>query len=233
MLISDALSNLCTSINTSSDQLVRNGSFPHNSCYAIKQAFSAFFKTEDFIVGGILGSGYFATVVLVKHRPSDRFMALKISHDSFSLSKELDLLKRLSHQNVLSYYGACVVGGRLSCALEFAEMGSLANLLSDSQLHLTWTDRISLCLDIAKGLHNLHSLSLIHRDLSSQNILIRLSRGRSDSESHSRILDALYNTKKWPSLDKICHESFCLSPFNIASLNSASFESKCSPYFFN
>ncbi|CAH8430201.1 unnamed protein product [Dicrocoelium dendriticum] len=86
------------------------------------------------------------------------------------------LSSSLNHENVLKLYGSCVIGARFACLTEFINGGSLADLLSAKSLDLPWSVRISLGLDIAKGLHHLHSHNLIHRDLSSANILIRIGR---------------------------------------------------------
>lgn len=59
-------------------------------------------------------------------------------------------------------------------------------------LSLSWSVRINLALDIACGLHHLHSHSLIHRDLTSQNILIRV-RTRSHSDTTDNYSDSTFN----------------------------------------
>ncbi|KAF6775623.1 hypothetical protein AHF37_05394 [Paragonimus kellicotti] len=47
-------------------------------------------------------------------------------------------------------------------------------MLSAKLIDLPWSVRMNLAWDVAKGLHHLHSHDLIHRDLSSANILIRV-----------------------------------------------------------
>ncbi|VDD78077.1 unnamed protein product [Mesocestoides corti] len=59
--------------------------------------------------------------------------------------------------------------------LQYANGGSLADLLTAASAPLPWTCRVSLALDIIRGLGHLHEHRLIHRDLSSQNILIRVN----------------------------------------------------------
>ncbi|VDL31000.1 unnamed protein product [Hymenolepis diminuta] len=59
--------------------------------------------------------------------------------------------------------------------LEYANGGSLVDLLTATSSPLPWGCRVSLAHDIIRGLGHLHEHRLIHRDLSSQNILIRVN----------------------------------------------------------
>lgn len=147
---------------------------PTKSAQAIQKAGSHLYCCEDLTVKGKLGHGYFASVFLVHHHPTDRLMAMKLTNEASVQRREIELLSSLSHENVLKLYGSCVIGARFACLTEFINGGSLADLLSAKSVDLPWSVRISLGLDIAKGLHHLHSHNLIHRDLSSANILIRI-----------------------------------------------------------
>uniref|UniRef100_A0A5K3G018 dual-specificity kinase n=1 Tax=Mesocestoides corti TaxID=53468 RepID=A0A5K3G018_MESCO len=102
-------------------------------------------------------------------------MALKISPSGNIQRREIEILRSLRHDNVQRLYGACVIGGKLACLTEYANGGSLADLLTAASAPLPWTCRVSLALDIIRGLGHLHEHRLIHRDLSSQNILIRVN----------------------------------------------------------
>ncbi|KAK4030614.1 hypothetical protein OUZ56_023887 [Daphnia magna] len=51
--------------------------------------------------------------------------------------------------------------------------GTLKGLLHDSNVPLPWEQRVSFSKDIAAGMAYLHSKSMMHRDLNSNNCLIK------------------------------------------------------------
>ncbi|BHF76360.1 Dual specificity testis-specific protein kinase 2 [Sparganum proliferum] len=148
---------------------------PSRTVQALKNAVLRLYCGEDLSVIGKLGSGFFATVYLVYHHPTKLKMAMKVSDEGSVQRREIELLGSLRHENVQRLYGACVVGGRLACLTEYANGGSLVDLLTGSS-RLPWISRTKIANDIASGVGYLHEHQLIHRDLSSQNILIRVNR---------------------------------------------------------
>uniref|UniRef100_A0A5K4F3C3 dual-specificity kinase n=3 Tax=Schistosoma mansoni TaxID=6183 RepID=A0A5K4F3C3_SCHMA len=176
---------------------------PTNSAQAIQKAVTHLYCCEDIVIKGKLGSGYFGSVFLVSHRPTKRLMAMKLANEASFHHREIELLGSLNHINVLRLYGSCLIGARFVCLTEYANGGSLAGLLAAKALSLSWSVRISLALDIACGLHHLHSHSLIHRDLTSQNILIRVH-SRSNPDTTDNHSDSTFNF----DYQTICNDTF-------------------------
>ncbi len=54
---------------------------------------------------------------------------------------------------------------------------NLKNVVGDSRQNLTVNHKISVSLQIAKGLQYLHGLDIIHRDLKPENILVNVNNG--------------------------------------------------------
>ncbi|XP_054765295.1 dual specificity testis-specific protein kinase 2-like [Lytechinus pictus] len=57
--------------------------------------------------------------------------------------------------------------------VEYVNGGTLTGLLCDSQVYLSWIARIGLASDIAGAMAHLHKKAIMHRDLTSSNILIK------------------------------------------------------------
>ncbi|MFS7982386.1 putative protein kinase RLK-Pelle-LRR-I-1 family [Helianthus anomalus] len=89
--------------------------------------------------------------------------------------KEITTLYNYYHDNLISLLGFCCEGHEMILVYELASRGSLDRHLKSS--HLTWTQRIKICIDVAKGLSYLHDprekhQRLIHCDVKSANILL-------------------------------------------------------------
>ncbi|EUB55410.1 Serine/threonine-protein kinase [Echinococcus granulosus] len=67
---------------------------------AIKNAVLQLYCLEDMSMVGKLGSGFYANVYLVYHRPSKRKLALKISPSGNIQRREIEILRGLRHENV-------------------------------------------------------------------------------------------------------------------------------------
>ncbi|KAJ0716103.1 putative protein kinase RLK-Pelle-CrRLK1L-1 family [Helianthus annuus] len=89
--------------------------------------------------------------------------------------KEIMMLSRYKHENLISLLGFCYERHEMILVYEHASRGSLENYLNSPRL--TWTHRLKICLDAAKGLSYLHDprgthQRLIHCDVKSPNILL-------------------------------------------------------------
>eukprot|EP01091_Cochliopodium_minus_P019225 TRINITY_DN8022_c0_g1_i1.p1 TRINITY_DN8022_c0_g1~~TRINITY_DN8022_c0_g1_i1.p1 ORF type:complete len:526 (+),score=76.20 TRINITY_DN8022_c0_g1_i1:90-1580(+) len=88
--------------------------------------------------------------------------------------KEVNVLQKLSHPNIVKFYGICVTQKQLCLIFEWLERGSLYSIIHDNGIELPWTRVRNFCCDISTGMEYLHSLKppLIHRDMKTGNLLV-------------------------------------------------------------
>ncbi|CAL2035173.1 unnamed protein product [Caenorhabditis brenneri] len=138
---------------------------------------------QESIGSGSFGKVYKGTyrgkLVAVKRY---RALAFGCKSETDMLCREVSILSRLSHPNVVAFVGTSLDDpSQFAIITEFVENGSLFRLLHEEKRVLDPTFRLRISLDIARGMRYLHESAakpVIHRDLNSHNILIH-SNGRS------------------------------------------------------
>jgi LIM domain kinase 1 len=87
--------------------------------------------------------------------------------------KEVAVLRSLCHTNVLHFIGVLYKDKKLHLLTEYISGGTLKELVHDTTNSLSWEKRLNLAKDISSGMTYLHSMDIIHRDLNSQNCLVK------------------------------------------------------------
>ncbi|KAF9617383.1 hypothetical protein IFM89_036304 [Coptis chinensis] len=92
---------------------------------------------------------------------------------------EVSVLLRLSHPNLVGMMGFCLDKGEQLLLLDYVPNKSLFERMHTHRGQtlgiLSWSNRLSIALDIANALNYLHSEAdppVIHRDLKSSNVLL-------------------------------------------------------------
>ncbi|XP_050271516.1 MDIS1-interacting receptor like kinase 2-like isoform X2 [Quercus robur] len=117
--------------------------------------------------------------------PSGKVVALKKLHrleaedPSFdkSFKNEVQMLTEIRHRNIVKLHGYCLHKRCMFLVYQYMERGSLFCILSDDveALELDWPKRMNIIKSIAHALSYMHhecNPVIIHRDISSNNILL-------------------------------------------------------------
>ena len=100
-----------------------------------------------------------------------------INNDSpqllFEMQRELDIMKRLSHHNVVKIKGVLLEDEGI-IIMEFVKEGSLDNYLKVNQDQIKYPNQLFVyAQNIVDGMNYLQSWGIVHRDLAARNILVQ------------------------------------------------------------
>lgn len=91
-----------------------------------------------------------------------------------SFRREIQVLKRLAHPNIVQFYGSGHAAGRSYLLLEYFAGPSLFDLLESlPRRRLYVPDAIRALMHIGAGVHYLHRQGYLYRDLKPANVLLR------------------------------------------------------------
>ncbi|XP_054817405.1 MDIS1-interacting receptor like kinase 2-like [Prosopis cineraria] len=168
--------------------------------------------TEGFNDKYLIGMGGQGSVYKAELLAGQFFAVKKLHPDSdrdFSnfkaFSREIQALTEIKHRNIVKLFGFYSNSRLFYLVYEFLEGGSLEkNLKNDNQAAaLDWNRRLNIVRGVASGLFHMHhglSCPIIHRDISSKNILL-------DSEyQEAHIID--FGIAKFLKLDASSMTSF-------------------------
>ncbi|KAM3619310.1 uncharacterized protein V6R79_005999 [Siganus canaliculatus] len=135
-----------------------------------------------------LGEGHFGKVELCRYDPrgdkTGELVAVKSlkpenpEQQSTNLSREIDILKALYHDNIVKYKGICQEEGgqAIKLIMQYVPLGSLKEYLPRHKKDTSLCTLLSYCIQICKGMDYLGSQNYIHRDLAARNVLVENER---------------------------------------------------------
>ncbi|KAL3340077.1 hypothetical protein AABB24_028604 [Solanum stoloniferum] len=148
--------------------------------------------TEEFSATFCIGQGGHGSVYKV-NLPSLGNIAVKRLHSSFenthpkSFMNEVRALTGIKHRNIVNLYGYCSNKQHSFLVYEYVERGSLFSILRNEveSKKLDWPKRVNIIKGVAFALSYMHqdcSPPIVHRDISSSNVLL-------DSEYEAHVSD--------------------------------------------
>ncbi|KAJ7139296.1 hypothetical protein C8R44DRAFT_693749 [Mycena epipterygia] len=97
------------------------------------------------------------------------FQDVDIKEALKEFGREAVLWRQLSHPNLLPFFGLYYLDTRLCLVSPWMEHGHLLQFLKNAPSTI---DRVSLILDVARGLEYLHRNKVVHGDLKAMNVLV-------------------------------------------------------------
>uniref|UniRef100_A0A8C3W3S8 non-specific serine/threonine protein kinase n=1 Tax=Catagonus wagneri TaxID=51154 RepID=A0A8C3W3S8_9CETA len=128
----------------------------------------------------VIGEGAFGKVYLAKGRMDSGHCVIKEVnfakmpiHEKEASKKEVILLAKMKHPNIVTFFSSFQENNRLFIVMEYCDGGDLMKrikrqrgvLFSEDQI-LSWFVQISL------GLKHIHDRKILHRDIKAQNIFL-------------------------------------------------------------
>ena len=140
--------------------------------------------TENFDDKHCIGVGGYGNVYKAE-LPTGQVVAVKklnaLSDDSFvnlkAFESEICALTEIRHRNIVRLHGFCSHPRHLLLVYEFLEGGSLDKVLKvdEQAMKFDWINRLNVVKGVASALSYMHhdcSCPIIHRDISSKNVLL-------------------------------------------------------------
>lgn len=141
--------------------------------------------TNNFSDENVLGRGGFGTVYKGELHDGTK-IAVKRMESGVVTEKGLDefkseiaVLTKVRHRHLVGLLGYCLDGNERLLVYEYMPQGTLSRFLfhwkEEGLKPLEWSKRLTIALDVARGVEYLHGLahqSFIHRDLKPSNILL-------------------------------------------------------------
>ena len=134
----------------------------------------------SYYLGKTLGEGTFGKVKLAIHIKTGEKIAVKIINKEKLINvesniqnvrKEISILKKLIHKNIIQLYEVMESKNNLYIAMEYCENKELFNYIIKKG-KLSEKDSCKIFQQIINGVQYLHQQGICHRDLKPENILL-------------------------------------------------------------
>ena len=136
-------------------------------------------RLDDYQLGTAIGVGTVGAIHSATDKATGQIVAVKLLHPSVSrdplirarFEREMLILSRLNHPNIIHYFGGGDSGGQLFYVRELVDGGTIRDLLTGGST-LTWQEVVSCTRQICSALQCAHNHGVVHRDLKPANLFL-------------------------------------------------------------
>lgn len=136
-------------------------------------------RIDEFELHEPLGVGTVGTIYRAKDLEHQRDVALKLLLPTVSsddlikarFEREMIILEKLSHANIVRYFGGGRHGSQLFYAMELVDGGTLKEMFQETGC-LSWQEVAACGVQICSALQHAHNHGIIHRDLKPANLFL-------------------------------------------------------------
>ncbi|XP_010634922.1 serine/threonine-protein kinase Nek5 [Fukomys damarensis] len=135
---------------------------------------------DKFDVIKVIGEGAFGKAYLAKGKSDSKHCVIKEiifakmpSHEKEASEKEVILLAKMKHPNIVTFFSSFEENNRLFIVMEYCDGGDLMKRIHRQQGVLFGEDQIlGWFVQISLGLKYIHDRKILHRDVKAQNIFL-------------------------------------------------------------
>ncbi|ESN97989.1 hypothetical protein HELRODRAFT_141692, partial [Helobdella robusta] len=132
-------------------------------------------------IGNQISSGNFATVRLCRNKNTNVYSAVKRidmqenSDDMIKVKKEVEILKKMNHANIIKLVEEFEMNGYFYLVMELITDGDIISTIMNSKYY-SEQDVSGMVHNVMSGILYLHSINIVHRDIKMENVLVQKNR---------------------------------------------------------
>ena len=134
---------------------------------------------DNYEILSILGDGMFGNVKLAQDKKTKEKVAIKVlekkkikdDEDKYHVKIEIEILKKISHLNVIKTKKILEDSENIYIIMEYCEKGELFDRIVE-EIYLANDEAACYFYQLINGLDYIHQKGIVHRDLKLENILL-------------------------------------------------------------
>jgi len=136
-------------------------------------------RIGNYVFLELIGRGGMGELYRARHVLLDKIVAVKVLPEAFTddpqaikrFERELKLIGKLNHPNIVQAHGAELIDGKLLLIMEFVEGMNLHQYVNSGKI-MPVDDALAIIRQVADGLQCAHEHKIIHRDIKPANIMV-------------------------------------------------------------